>query len=577
MGHGGPGAPDEEPRFTAGRRPSTQVSHEDRVTLGAFVRFLREHTVVESPGPDGVRRPLNMAELAARAGISSAAVTRIEAGEQWPEKNLSPLAEALGYDAETLLAGAKAWARYNSDVVGRRSYQSLAADWTTDARPRDGDALLLKALTEEDARPAALPGTMQPLRGSDEVAQMMLRLMAWAARSFPSHEPEPDFDEGTDGWRDPKSIIISRFTPAGVLGRSGVFVDRGHWCMRNALWRGWKIEHLRSAHAWRAQMSDPEETTGAGGPWAILGRLGFDGDYSLRFVPASSDRAARLNLVDVPHHGAVLFSVRRTPKGEDLAQGCFIPAGPATAPLRRLLRSDMLELAKDGTRVVVEQPVLGAVSLFVPVQLSLDAIESQPGDQIVIKDGLNTLFEHEELVEARLERLVGKGISDREKHVLLYAHTKRRDRFLKLLEAGKSRIADVCSRTALRNFALRGTYGVGTVDDEEPVERDDRRRLLRSVYEALDSGCYTLTIDPNEDQKGREQLFNFRCVAKASSNPVVCLEVRRNPNGPARWVEIRDTVYCQSLIPYLIDREDWRAVTRVAKKQLEYWIAQVPP
>ncbi len=346
----------------------------------------------------------------------------------------------------------------------------------------------------------------------------MVALMAAASDRLPTLEP----------------ILICRYSEDDVLRVDPAVY--GHWLdqLRAALRQGWDVDHLRSEIAWKQAMSQPADEYEPGGPISLLSRLGLSGDYRPHSVPASGDRAARLNLVDVPGVGALLHA----PSG----LGCFLPERENLRPLRETLREEALALADATVPLLTIDRSERPPTSDGPTQSALRRLESQKGEQVFVKDGLNIVLQPTEQRSAVLGRLRVRGyIDEGEEHYLVKEHELRRQQFLDNLET--YRCMDICLRSSLHTFVTNGTFTADAANNVNltPVERS---AFLMEVAQLLNThDNYSLVLVDAAP-------INVRFLVRACHSPFVCIWFGGMAKG-AQWATVRERTFCKATFEHL--------------------------
>ena len=483
-----------------------------RLELGQHLRRLRES------------KRLTQAELARDAEVTAPWLSRVERGHVWPSRDLlRKLAQTLDVPPKELLERSELLQEREKDEAGRRIWERLNNAFGKPQQPEGKKTRAGHHFPE-------LPSGITSLDNKGDVAALMVTLVAKAAERTPGEDPE--------GESNPKeSIVVSRYSIDDILRHEPGVLQEWDWQLQRCLQRGWHVDHVRSAAAWVEEMRYNPETLDVGGALSLLGRVGFPGMYRPYSVPASSDRAARFNLVDVPREGTLMFRAE--------GSGCFIPAGAEFSPLRATLREDTLQLAHDDRPLVSQFNSTRPGSWDTRAQQKFEQIESLVGDQIHIKNGFNITLEQPILRSRVLEKLLQGGHIDvHEKDTLERSHTRRRELLAK--QVLSSKVLDICPRESLVNLARTGKFQPDSEEEPDPRSPEDCATLFELVAGFLvdHPDNYSLAIvDSNP--------FDVRCEAKVSYPPVVYVEVMRSGSSKATWAEIQEPTFCGSLMTHL--------------------------
>jgi len=483
-----------------------------RLELGQYLRRLREN------------KRLTQAELARDAEVTAPWLSRVERGHVWPSRDLlRKLATALDVLPKELLERSELLQEREKDEAGRRIWERLNEAFGKPQQPEGKE-------TETSDRFPELPPAITSFHNKSDVAALMVTLVAKAAERTPGEDPE--------GESNPKqSIVVCRYSTDDILRHDSGVLQEWEWQLQRCLQRGWHVDHIRSAAAWVEEMRYKPDTLDVGGALSLLNRVGFPGTYRPYSVPASSDRTARFNLVDVPREGTLMFRAE--------GSGCFIPAGAEFSPLRATLREDSLQLARYDRPLVSQLESTRPGSWDTRVQQKFEEIESLVGDQILVKNGFNIPLEHPSLRSRVLEKLLqGRHIDAHEKDALERLHSRRREVFLK--QVLSSKFLDICPRESLVNLARTGKFQPDSEEDPDPRGPEDCATLFELVAGTLvdHPENYSLAIVDSGP-------FDLRCVAKDSYPPVVYVEVNRSGSSKATWAEIQEPTFCESLMTHL--------------------------
>jgi transcriptional regulator with XRE-family HTH domain len=462
--------------------------------------------------------------LARDAEVTAPWLSRVERGHVWPSRDLMrKLATTLDVPPKELLERSELLQKREKDEAGRRIWERLNNAFGKPQQPEG------KETSARDRSPE-LPPTITSLDNKSDVAALMVTLVAKAAERTPGADPA--------GESNPKeSIVVCRYSADDILRYDSGVLQKWDWQLQRCLQRGWHVDHVRSAAAWVEEMRYKADTLEVGGALSLLSRVGFPGMYRPYSVPASSDRAARFNLVDVPREGTLMFRAE--------GSGCFIPAGAEFSPLRATLREDSLRLARYDRPLVSQFDSTRPGSWDARVQQKYEEIESLVGDQIHVKNGFNISLEHPILRSRVLERLLQDGhIEVHEKDALERSHRRRRELFAK--QVLSSKVLDICPRESLVNLARTGKFQPDSEEEPDPRSPEDCATLFELVAGILvdHPDSYSLAIvDSNP--------FDVRCEAKDSYPPVVYVEVKRSGSSKATWAEIQEPTFCGSLMTHL--------------------------
>lgn len=483
-----------------------------RLELGQYLRRLRES------------KRLTQAELARDAEVTAPWLSRVERGHVWPSRDLlRKLATTLDIPPKELLERSELLQEREKDEAGRRIWERLNNAFGKPQQPEGKE-------TGAGVRFSQLPPTITKLDNKGDVAALMITLVAQAAARRPGADPE--------GESNPKeSIVVCRYSTDDILRHDPRVLREWDWQLQRCLQKGWHVDHVRSAAAWVEEMRYQPDTLDVGGALSLLGRVGFPGMYRPYSVPASSDRAARFNLVDVPREGTLIFKAE--------GSGCFIPARAEFSALRATLREDSLQLAHYDRPLVSQFDSTRPGSWDTRAQQKFEEVESLVGDLIHVKNGFNITLEHPILRSRVLADLLQGGHIDvHEKETLERLHSRRREQFTK--QVLSSKVLDICPRESLVNLARTGKFQPDSEEEPDPRRPEDCATLFELVAGLLvdHPDNYSLAIvDSNP--------FDVRCEAKDSYPPVVYVEVKRSGSSKATWAEIQEATFCGSLMTHL--------------------------
>jgi hypothetical protein len=212
--------------------------------------------------------------------------------------------------------------------------------------------------------------------------------------------------------------------------------------------------------------------------------------------------------------------------------GCFIPASKVTGALREALREHHDSVVR------AETPLVERIRGQPRLQMAISDSEANPGDRILVKQGLNLVLEPSLVRRARLEQLAADGVILRDEVRFIERCYGQRERaFRDQVQSWK--IIDVSPEKAIEDFA----EGVGP--SGRGLSATLRALHLRAVLAALS------TYRNYELVRVRGAApFAMRCLIKDSASPVVFVEGQHGTHDEW-WAEIREPTFCRSLLAHM--------------------------